>query len=256
MPKRIKRLRKQMPYKALCLIVLFSVFYGAERAFPFAAHPRTSTIKNLFLGLLSGAFGLLLLYMFSRVFILDMKTPASFFNCIYTFLFLDLTSYVGHRFFHKVPHLWRLHEPHHSEIHLEASTAFRFHVLETLISAGLRLSLISLLGFPFSAVLLFEILFQGCNLFQHANIKLPATVERYVQWIFVTPSMHRKHHDVEERLQNSNFATVFSFWDRLGGTYKENTSDMTTRFGIERVRSELSLKRIITLPFTPQHKKY
>ena len=54
---------------------------------------------------------------------------------------------------------------------------------------------------------------------EHANVRMPAALDRALRLVFVTPDMHRVHHSQEHREGNSNFSNVLSVWDRLFGTY-------------------------------------
>src|SRR5262249_21577383 len=47
---------------------------------------------------------------------------------------LDYTLYLWHILVHKVPFLWRFHQPHHVDLDLDASTALRFHFAEMMAS--------------------------------------------------------------------------------------------------------------------------
>jgi sterol desaturase/sphingolipid hydroxylase (fatty acid hydroxylase superfamily) len=58
------------------------------------------------------------------------------------------------------------------------------------------------------------------SMFNHANVHLPAPVDRILRWIVVTPDMHRVHHSVEPGETNSNFGFNAPWWDRLFGTYR------------------------------------
>jgi sterol desaturase/sphingolipid hydroxylase (fatty acid hydroxylase superfamily) len=49
--------------------------------------------------------------------------------------------------------------------------------------------------------------------------KLP----RWFESIFVTPSHHRVHHGKNEAYLDKNFGTTFIIWDRLFGTFQEET---------------------------------
>ena len=50
-------------------------------------------------------------------------------------LLLDLWIYWWHRANHEWPFLWRFHEVHHRDRHLDATTALRFHFGEVALSA-------------------------------------------------------------------------------------------------------------------------
>ena len=56
--------------------------------------------------------------------------------------------------------------------------------------------------------------------FQHMNGKVPASLDRVLRCVFVTPVMHRLHHSADAVDYNANYGVVFSFWDRVLGTLR------------------------------------
>jgi sterol desaturase/sphingolipid hydroxylase (fatty acid hydroxylase superfamily) len=134
-----------------------------------------------------------------------------------TIILFDLTAYVVHRLYHRNKWLWPLHAVHHADIVFETSTALRFHPLELLLSLGVRLALVWFLGPPILAIVIFEILFAYFNLVEHSDIVFPQSLERILSPIFITPSMHRRHHSMDER-NTPNFGTILTLWDALFGS--------------------------------------
>ena len=134
-------------------------------------------------------------------------------------LVLDFAIWFQHLVFHKVPVLWRLHKVHHADRDVDVSTAIRFHPVEIALSMLLKIGLVYALGAPAGAVLLFEALLNGCAMFNHSNIRLPAGAERVVRRVFVTPDMHRIHHSVIRAEHDSNYGFNLSVWDRAFGTF-------------------------------------
>jgi sterol desaturase/sphingolipid hydroxylase (fatty acid hydroxylase superfamily) len=132
---------------------------------------------------------------------------------------LDFVIYLQHVMFHAVPALWRLHMVHHADIDFDVTTAVRFHPVEILLSMVIKAAAIAALGPPALAVLIFEVLLNGTATFNHANVSLPAGLDRVLRWILVTPDMHRVHHSVVIDESNSNFGFNLPWWDRLMGTY-------------------------------------
>ena len=135
------------------------------------------------------------------------------------FAALDLTAYLSHRVYHAVAPLWRVHQVHHSETDLDLMTGLRFHPLEALFTQGLVLITIALLGPPPAAVAVSGAAVLVQDFLMHANFRFPKTADRVLRLLIVTPAMHRVHHSQAIPEQNTNFGTVFSFWDRLFGTY-------------------------------------
>lgn len=78
------------------------------------------------------------------------------------------------------------------------------------------------------------------NMLTHANIRIPDAAERYARSLLVTPGLHRLHHSAVQAETDSNYGNVFSFWDRLFGTYrgKATRSGQAFRFGLDDVSRE------------------
>src|SRR5262249_40184645 len=70
---------------------------------------------------------------------------------------LDFAIYLQHVLFHAVPALWRLHMVHHADLDIDVTTGLRFHTAEILLSMGIKLVVIVLLGAAPLAVLIFEV---------------------------------------------------------------------------------------------------
>ena len=171
---------------------------------------------------------------------------------ILSVILLDLVIYGQHVVFHKVPILWRLHRMHHADLEFDVTTALRFHPLEILISMALKIVVVTLLGAPALAVLIFEVVLNASAMFNHANVKLPGPVDRVLRLILVTPDMHRVHHSVHPVETNSNFGFNLPWWDRLFGTYtaqpRDGHTDMTIGLTQFRSRRELWLDRLLLQP--------
>ncbi len=157
---------------------------------------------------------------------------------------LDLAIYLQHVLFHAVPLLWRLHRVHHADLHFDATTGLRFHTVEILLSFGLKFAVITALGAPALAVLVFEILLSSTAIFNHANVRLPVWLDRYLRWLVVTPDMHRVHHSIHPNETNSNFGFNLPWWDRLFGTYRAQPKDghEAMRIGVDQFRTERDLR--------------
>lgn len=140
-------------------------------------------------------------------------------------LLLDAALYWQHRLLHAVPLLWRLHRVHHGDTGFDCTTGVRFHPLEIVLSMGLKIGLVLLLGVPVLGVLLFEVVLNAGSLFSHANLALPAALDRRLRRLWVTPDMHRVHHSVHRDETDSNFGFHLSCWDHLFRSYREQPRD-------------------------------
>jgi sterol desaturase/sphingolipid hydroxylase (fatty acid hydroxylase superfamily) len=166
---------------------------------------------------------------------------------------LDLVIYLQHVLFHYLPVLWRLHRMHHTDLDLDASSGNRFHPLEILISIGIKLAAILVIGASPLAVLLFEILLNATATFNHGNIRIPLGIDRWLRTLLVTPDMHRVHHSILPRETNSNFGFSLPWWDYLCGTYRAQPSaghlEMTIGLKEYRDPARLTLPRLLVQPF-------
>jgi sterol desaturase/sphingolipid hydroxylase (fatty acid hydroxylase superfamily) len=166
---------------------------------------------------------------------------------------LDLAIYLQHVLFHAVPALWRIHRMHHADLDFDVTTGLRFHPIEILLSMGIKLGVIAVLGAPAAAVLMFEILLNATSMFNHGNIRLPVNVDRVLRWFVVTPDMHRVHHSITPTETNSNFGFNLPWWDRLLGTYRAQpvAGHEGMSIGIEQFRDprDLGMDRMFIQPF-------
>lgn len=166
---------------------------------------------------------------------------------------LDFAIYLQHIMFHAVPALWRLHRMHHADLDFDVTTGARFHPVEIMLSAGIKLAVVAALGPSPLAVLLFEVLLNATSMFNHANVRLPIAIDRVLRLVVVTPDMHRVHHSVLPHETNRNFGFSLPWWDRLFGTYLAQPSVDHERLtvGVSQFREakELRLDRMLLQPF-------
>jgi sterol desaturase/sphingolipid hydroxylase (fatty acid hydroxylase superfamily) len=149
-----------------------------------------------------------------------------------SFLLMDLAFYYWHVANHRAPFLWRFHNVHHADPELDVSTAFRFHFGEVALSSLFTLVQVSVIGPSGLAFAVYQAVFQAGVLFHHSNLRLPIGFERLLNKIVVTPRMHGIHHSQVQRENNSNFGTVFPWWDRLHRTLGLNIPQTAIKIGI------------------------
>ncbi len=168
------------------------------------------------------------------------------------FIILDYTNYLWHILNHKVPFLWRFHLVHHCDPDLDVTTAFRFHFGELIGSVFYRSAFVFLSGATPLNVLIYEIFFEAATQFHHSNWKLPYRIEKALNKVLVTPRMHGIHHSIVRQEADSNYAVIFSFWDRLHDTVRLNISQSLIVTGVPSYNNsnELTTGYLWRLPFT------
>ena len=147
------------------------------------------------------------------------------------FVLDDLRYYLWHRASHRVRWLWADHVNHHSSQHYNLSTALRQPWGGFLALPGLLfIAPLILLGFPLTMIAFVH----GLNLVYQFWIHTES-IGRFPRWIEAvmnTPSHHRVHHATNARYLDANYAGVFIVWDRLFGTFVEETEEDPPHYGI------------------------
>lgn len=212
---------------------IFLVMAIAEILFPRSPLRDAKTRRwrhNLGLVLLDSLVVRLLFFRMAAVGIAESVATAGFglFNLTHwpfwievllTLLLLDLAIYAQHVLFHKIPLFWRLHRVHHIDLDVDVTTALRFHPIEIVLSMLLKMVCVALLGAPAIAVVLFEVILNGTAMFNHSNLRLPASLDRLLRALIVTPDMHQIHHSTDPAETDSNYGFNLSLWDRIFHTY-------------------------------------
>jgi sterol desaturase/sphingolipid hydroxylase (fatty acid hydroxylase superfamily) len=147
------------------------------------------------------------------------------------FLVIFLGDFIGY-WRHRLEHtslIWPSHAIHHSDTEMTWLTLSRFHPINRLTTVAIDSAILAMMGFPAWALAANALVRHYYGYFIHAD--LPWTYGPF-GWIFVSPAMHRWHHARELRYAGTNFATVFSVFDRAFGTMFV-PGPCTVRLGIE-----------------------
>lgn len=135
-------------------------------------------------------------------------------------LLLDLIgAYLPHFVEHKIKPLWMIHLVHHSDPQVDTTTANRHHPLESLVRFIFTLIGVGFLGTSIGIIMLYQALSVVSTQFNHANIKIPKRLDRWISYLVVSPDMHKIHHHYRLPYTDTNFGNIFSVWDRLFGTF-------------------------------------
>lgn len=172
-------------------------------------------------------------------------------------ILLDGWTYAWHRLNHVLPFLWRFHRVHHSDAHMDVTTASRFHVGEIFFSSLLRIPLIVLLGAHVWELLLYETMMFAVVQFHHANIALSPGLDRILRLAIVTPAMHKVHHSRWRPETDSNYSAFLSIWDRLFGSFRTREDLAAIRVGLDEFDGEenASFKGVMKMPLAETRRR-
>lgn len=167
---------------------------------------------------------------------------------------LDLVgAWLAHYAEHKIKPLWRFHLIHHSDTHVDTTTANRHHPGESVIRFVFTILGVFLFGASIGIILLYQSLSVVFSQFNHANISLPKGVDTVISWIIVSPDMHKVHHHHELPHTDTNYGNIFSIWDRVFGTFSKMANENIV-YGIDthpEMHAETEVGSLLKLPFTP-----
>ncbi len=245
-----------LAYKGLAAGLWLAIFFIAERLRPAAPFPPGEGAARLLRNAALAVLNLIL----SPLIVLPLTAFAAGHGLAWRpawwsgipgllldLLLLDFLIYWWHRWNHEWPFLWRFHGVHHLDRFLDSTSALRFHFGEVLLSALARAGVILLIGFPLSSILAFETLVLFATIFHHSDLLLPKGFEAALARLLITPSIHWVHHHRRKADTDSNYGTVFSFWDRLFGSANATARQMTMEIGVEG-EEEGSLPDLILRP--------
>lgn len=230
----------------MSILIALAVFYWLEHSFPYyqqTQRTKQEDINNLLVGgfnalLSAAAAGLVFLplshwIMANNIGLLQ-NINRSLFSLVLAILLFDLWQYAWHRLNHTVPQLWKFHQAHHSDASMNTSTAFRFHPVEIFLSSLVRIPVFALLGFTLDLLFLYELLLLPIIIFHHSNWAISKHYDNMLRIILVTPRHHWIHHSENKPETDSNYGSIFSFWDRLFASFSTqvNTKDISRGLGL------------------------
>ncbi|MFZ4715815.1 MAG: sterol desaturase family protein [Bacteriovoracaceae bacterium] len=182
-------------------------------------------------------------YQKTNVSISILTTLPAFTKIILATVLTDFLNYWIHYGMHRWNWLWKTHLHHH-------------RITELYWFSGLRSSFSHIFLFILSRVTVGVLLFQLSSdqlliyfaigmlgsFYQHTNSRLNSSL---LEWIFITPRVHRLHHSIKGR-RIKNLGTIFSIWDRIFGTYLDPSGEEKTyQLGIPSSENKWSWKEII-----------
>jgi sterol desaturase/sphingolipid hydroxylase (fatty acid hydroxylase superfamily) len=254
-----------MSPKLIVLVVSITLFGLLENLRPFFNYRRSliaRILPNVVLAVVntlvaSISITLLLQWAWSQTTITGLLTglneQSPWLARLITFVVLDFYIYWWHRWMHVWDLGWRFHRVHHTELEMNVSSAYRFHLLEVMISNLPKVPLILVLGIAPQYFLAYDAAFTAIVCFHHSNWSLPQRIDRLLSYITVTPNFHRVHHSQIMAETNSNYSSVFSIWDRLFGTYRQRQNPQNINLGLAEFPQPLNPFELWLLPWRSLH---
>lgn len=246
------------------LLICFAVVLLFEAAFPLFNHASGDRLRNiarnLAITVIFVGVNLLLspLSPLAAHWALDAKFGLSYWlglsplsQLLLGLIGLDLFAYLAHVSMHKLGWMWRFHRMHHADRFVDVTTAFRQHPGETLWRIGWHIAGVIVFGTPAWVLVTYLTLSALNGQLEHANIRLPDRLDRWLRLLFVTPNMHKMHHSRYQPETDSNYSNLLSIWDRIGNTYNHGPRFSELRYGLDGFDdpAKQSLVGLLKMPF-------
>jgi sterol desaturase/sphingolipid hydroxylase (fatty acid hydroxylase superfamily) len=262
-------IQKLADFQPVILIVILLLMYNLERWIPYLTgpvnkkkHDRNNLVLSIISFAINGALSLVVLNMLTQTAskqwgLLNQFNLPSWIKIVLGILLIDFGSYIFHNISHKLPLLWRIHRVHHSDPSINASSSLRFHPIDVVLSQCLwPVFWIVLMGISMTSFIIYGTLALPLLVLQHSNFKIPSWIEKYGRYIFSTPGWHKIHHADEQSLTDSHYGDVFTFWDRIFGTWRP-TRPEEIKYGLPDFAYEERQKALFLLksPFLDLKKR-
>ncbi|MCD6066086.1 MAG: fatty acid hydroxylase [Bacteroidetes bacterium] len=218
--------------------ILFAGFLCIEwlssKLMRLATYRFKDSVQNFMIGAISFVFDYLfsvlsfplLLCIFHHARLFDLSKDSIGIFCL-LFVLVDLSEYWFHRLCHEINILWRAHIVHHQSEEFNLSVGLRTSLFIPFFNIFLY-ALFPLFGFDPEQVLMILFIQGFFQLLVHTKLVKKLGI---LEYIFVTPSAHRVHHGKNDLYLDKNYGKFFILWDRLFGTYREETEEV--EFGIK-----------------------
>ena len=240
----------------LASIVIFGLLEHLFAFYEFKTTWQKMTLKNFALGIFNALFTSLLLtgllaWIWQQNLYIGpfLSLENSILVGSLSFLILDCYMYFWHRTMHETKLGWLFHQVHHSDLVMNSSSAYRFHLIEVFFSNLPKFLIVFLLGIAPLHYFIYELAFTIIIIFHHSNWALNQKIDWLLSKFIVTPNLHRVHHSKIPAETNSNYSSVFIIWDKLFKSFQFRTNPEKIKIGLKQYPKDLSLIELFKLPF-------
>ncbi len=247
------------------IVLWMSIFWILEGAFPLAqlsykkwVHAKVNLTLLLSTIIINGIFSILAASVFiwsndNSVGILNLVDLPLWLEVIIGVLLLDFTAqYIIHYLLHKIPFMWKFHMIHHSDTEVDVTTGTRHHPGDYMFREVFALVAIIFGGIPFGIYAVYRVLTVIFTYWGHSNLNMPKALDKALSYVFITPNTHKFHHHFELPWTDTNFGNIFSFWDRIFGTFVYD-DPKKIKYGVDTLEDAESnnLMYQLKVPFNP-----
>jgi sterol desaturase/sphingolipid hydroxylase (fatty acid hydroxylase superfamily) len=159
------------------------------------------------------------------------QVKSSWMLYVIAFLALDFAGYWVHRLAHTVNFFWNNHIVHHSSEEFNLACALRQSISVYFRIYAFLLIPAAMFGVPQEVIAVVGPLHLFAQFWYHTQ---HISKMGWLEYIIVTPAHHRVHHAINPEYLDKNYGQIFIFWDRMFGTFKEETPAIPAVYGVTR----------------------
>jgi len=159
------------------------------------------------------------------------QVKSSWMLYVIAFLALDFAGYWVHRLAHTVNFFWNNHIVHHSSEEFNLACALRQSISVYFRIYAFLLIPAAMFGVPQEVIAVVAPLHLFAQFWYHTQ---HIHKMGWLEYIIVTPAHHRVHHAINPEYLDKNYGQIFIFWDRMFGTFQEETPAITAVYGVTR----------------------
>ncbi len=196
-------------------------------------------------------FGLLRLSGVEPLFTSDDLGPVLAVFPVFYLLLVGLMEYWLHRALHHYDILWRFHAIHHQIENLNAARSYSHFGQDILYIFLITTPLVLLIEGPQQPIMLVTTFYIISNYYMHSDapsLSFPAPFRH----IIADNVYHHQHHTCDVRHIGKNYASFFSFFDRIFGTQYMPKNGEFPKTGIDGYPPIASLHDYMMRPFGPK----
>ncbi|CAL2085157.1 alkylglycerol monooxygenase [Tenacibaculum sp. 190524A05c] len=149
---------------------------------------------------------------------------------IIAYLLYDFTVFFIHFLGHKVRFLWCIHGVHHTAEEMNLTVVARGSIFDVFFTP-FNFIWLPILGFHPFMIFVIEPIARLYATLTHISEKYVGK-HKWLEYIFITPSVHRVHHAKNHIYLDRNYGETFSIWDRIFKTFQKEIDNEKIEYGI------------------------
>lgn len=218
----------------MVLVLLESVYGALKGKQTLNSLDTISSLSSGVTNVIKDSLGLVVVivsYPFLLRYLAVFEIQATLLLYVVGFIAVDFAGYWSHRLNHHVNFFWNTHVIHHSSEEFNLACALRQSISNILGIYSIFLIPAAVLGVPAKVINVIAPIHLFLQFWYHTR-HVPKL--GLLEYVIITPSQHRVHHAINPEYLDKNLGQIFTWWDRMFGTFQEELDDVPPVYGVTR----------------------